>query len=435
MRIFLRYVFAMFSSASRTPHLLCFFMLLLLWCGPGRPAQGQAGNSASVAGTVVDAQTKKPLGFATVFIAQTTYGTNSAENGTFKLSSLPAGTHELVVSFLGYETLSHKFTLQAGQQLSFRFELMPKANALQEIVIRPDTNWKQNYSIFLKNFIGQTENAAKTEIINADVLYFQFDPEARLLTAEAIKPLIIENRALGYRLHFVLEDFQVNFANSQTFHAGYPRFEKMKPRSNAQQKRWEEARLNAYNGSLMHFTRALYRKNLEAEGFNVRRLERRPNPNRPPEAEIQAGLNRARNQQMGTIMRISQGGAQEDSLSYWSRMAGLDKTVAFLYKDPIPYEQLVAPDASGERLRLQFKDNLNVVYTKEKEELGFVNQRVFSKRRASGFQTSLLTLTEPYTFIEPNGMILNPYSHLVEGYWAWEKLAEMLPLDYSPRPE
>ncbi|WP_210462776.1 carboxypeptidase-like regulatory domain-containing protein [Rufibacter roseolus] len=423
----------MFSPVFKPPHPLSILALMfLLWCGLGRPAHGQAGSSASVAGTVVDAQTKKPLGFATVFIAQTTYGTNSVENGTFKLSSLPAGTHELVVSFLGYETLSHKFTLQTGQQLSFRFELVPKANALQEIVIRPDTNWKQNYAIFLKNFIGQTANAAKTEIINADVLYFHFDPEAGLLTAEASKPLIIENRALGYRLHFVLEDFQVDFAHGQTFHAGYPRFEEMKPRSKAQQNRWEEARRKAYNGSLMHFTRALYQRNLEAEGFNVRRLERRPNPNRPPEAEIQAGLNRARDQQMATTIKINKGSAQEDSLSYWSRMAGLDKTVAYLYKDPIPYDQLIAPDTSGDRLRLQFKDNLNVVYTKEKEEPGFVNQRVFSKPRPPGFQTSLLTLTEAYTFIEPNGMILNPYSHLVEGYWGWEKLAEMLPLGYMP---
>jgi hypothetical protein len=75
-----------------------------------------------------------------------------------------------------------------------------------------------------------------------------------------------------------------------------------------------------------------------------------------------------------------------------------------------------------------------VVYAKEKEELGFVNQNSFAGRRSPTFQTSLLSLTEPYTFIEPNGMILNPHSHFVEGYWGWEKLAEMLPLDYAPAP-
>ncbi|WP_165864854.1 carboxypeptidase-like regulatory domain-containing protein [Rufibacter latericius] len=384
-----------------------------------------------MAGTIIDAQTRQPLGFATVYIAQTTFGTNSAENGTFKLTDLPAGTHELVVSFLGYETLTHKVTLTVGQQLSFRFELLPKANALQEIVIRPDSNWRYHYSVFVKNFIGQTANAAKTQILNADVLYFHFNSEATLLTAEASKPLVIENKALGYRVYFELADFKVNFGNHETFHAGYPRFEEMKPRSKAQEKRWQEARLKAYHGSLMHFVRALYGKKLEAEGFNVRKLQRRPNPNRPPEEEVQAGLRRARGLQPGTIM-VNKVGAPEDSLSYWLRMQRLDKTVAYLFKDPIPYEQMVASDASGDRLKLQFTDILNVVYTKEKEELAFVNQSVFSKRRAPSFQNSLLSLLEPSTFIEPSGIILNPHSHFVEGYWGWEKLAEMLPLDYTP---
>ncbi len=384
-------------------------------------------------GTVIDAHTKQPLGFATVFIAQTTYGTNTAENGTFKLISLPSGSHELVVSFLGYQTLSHQFTLQPGQQLAFRFELMPAANQLQEVVIRPDTNWRYNYNVFLKNFLGQTANAAKTTIVNSDVLYFDFDPEKRVLSAEAIKPLVIENKALGYRLHFVLQDFKVDFQNGHTFHAGHPRFEEMKPRGKAQEKRWGEARLKAYRGSMMHFARALYQNKLEAEGFNVRRLQRLPNPNRPPEEEIQAGLKRARSQMSGPVVVKSNSSGPEDSLQYWMRMSRLDKTVTYLYKDPIPYHQIIAPDSvRNGQLKLLFSDYLNVVYTKEKEELGYVNQQPFSQRRAPTFQTSLITLTEPYTYIEPNGMIVNPYSHMVEGYWAFEKLAEMLPLDYTP---
>ncbi|WP_181304910.1 carboxypeptidase-like regulatory domain-containing protein [Rufibacter sp. XAAS-G3-1] len=419
------------------PARLPFFLvsLWLLWFCPEQTAYAQSGGHGSVAGTVVDAQTKQPLGFATVFIAQTTYGTNSAENGTFKLTSLPAGSHELVVSFLGYETLSHTFTLQAGQQLSFRFEVKPKANTLQEVVVRADTNWRHNYGVFLKNFLGQSANAAQTEIINAEVLYFHFDPQERVLTAEAAQPLIIESKALGYRLHFVLEAFRADFKNSHVFHAGHPRFEALKPRSKAQQKRWDAARLRAYRGSLMHFTRALYNNALEAEGFNVRRLQRLPNPNRPPEAEIQAGLKRARSQ-MGAGMTVTYAGNEkEDSLTYWIRMSRLPKTVAYLHKDPVPYDQLVVREAGSGKRRLQFVDHLNVVYTKEKEELNYLHQSAFAKRRTPTFQTSLLTLLEPYTYIEPTGMILNPYSHLVEEYWAFEKLAEMLPLDYTPATE
>jgi hypothetical protein len=420
------------------PCMLRWFLLLLLL--GGLSGQGKVygqGNTGTVTGTIIDAQTKQPLGFATVFIAQTTFGTNAAENGTYQLTNLPAGSHELVVSFLGYETLSHPFQLQAGQQLSFRFELVPRANALQEVVVRVDPNWRANYEQFVKNFIGQTPNAAKTTITNTDVLLFHFDAQDRVLTAEASEPLVIENAALGYRLHYSLEEFKADFKNGQIFHAGYPRYEAMKPRSKAQQKRWEQARLKAFNGSLMHFARALYHRNLEAEGFNVRRLQRLPNPSRPPEDEIQAGLKRARTQFKGTIvLKSSADGAPEDSLLYWSRMARLDKIVAYLYKDPIPYDQLIAQEPeAGNGLRLQFSDYLNVVYTKEKEDLRFIAQNAFGKARAPGFQTSLITLTQTATFIEPSGMILNPYSHVVEGYWGWEKMADMLPLDYTPPPK
>ncbi|WP_197088582.1 carboxypeptidase-like regulatory domain-containing protein [Rufibacter radiotolerans] len=386
----------------------------------------------SIIGTVVDANTKQPLGFATVFIAQTTYGTNAAENGTFKLAALPAGSHELVVSFLGYESVSHAVTLQPGQQLSFRFELSPKANALQEVVVRVDPDWKGNYETFFQNFIGRSPNAAATEIVNANALHFKFDAQESTLTAEADEELVIENKALGYRLYFGLKAFEMSFKDKRVFHAGYPRFVEMKPRSKAQQKRWAAARLKAYRGSMMHFGRALYAQNLEAEGFNVRKLRRIPNPNRPPEQEIQAGIRRARAQSKGMVVTYVKPGRPEDSLSYWLRMSRLDKQVAQLFTGAIPYDQLIRKDTSTGQTRLQFTDFLNVVYTKEREEAGFLSQNTFGARRTPTWQTSLLTLLEPYTFLEPTGMILNPYSHLIEGYWGWEKLAEMLPLDYTP---
>ncbi|WP_460893855.1 carboxypeptidase-like regulatory domain-containing protein [Rufibacter soli] len=408
-------------------------LILLLFCCSWLSAGNAFGQAAgSVTGTVIDAQSKQPLDFATVFIAQTTYGTNTAENGTFKLAALPAGSHELVVSFLGYESLSHAFTLQPGQQLAFRFELTPKANALQEVVVRVDPNWKGNYETFFQNFIGRTPNAAATEIVNANALHFTFDAQERTLTAEADEELVIENKALGYLLYFGLKAFEMDFKDHKVFHAGYPRFVEMKPKSKAQQKRWAAARLKAYRGSMMHFGRALYTQNLEAEGFNVRKLRRLPNPSRPPEEEIQAGLKRARAKAKGMVVTYNKPGQPEDSLSYWLRMSRLDKQVAQLFTGAVPYDQLIQKDPSTGQTRLQFSDFLNVVYTKEKEEAGFLSQNTFGARRNPTWQTSLLTLLEPYTFLEPTGMILNPYSHMIEGYWGWEKLAEMLPLDYMP---
>ncbi|MFC6996679.1 carboxypeptidase-like regulatory domain-containing protein [Rufibacter roseus] len=415
---------------SCLPLLRFFFLLYVISLVSGKQTQAQTTGYGGVSGTVIDAQTGQPLGFATVFIAQTTYGTNAEENGTFKLPALPAGSHELVVSFLGYETLTHHFKIEDGQQLRFRLQLTPKANALQEVVIRPDTNWRHNYEVFLKSFIGQTPNAAQTKIINPEVLHFNFDPQANVLTADASEPLVIESKALGYRLHFLLETFEADFKSKRVFHAGYPRYEELKSRSKAQRNRWEKARLKAYNGSLMHFARALRAQSLEQEGFNVRRLQRLPNPHRPAEEDIQRGLKTWRGKS-NTIV-IGGNGVKDDSLQYWLRMSRLSRTVEYLHKDPVPYDQLVQPDSVTNMLRLQFSDFLNVVYVHEFEEEAFLRQQPFSKPRDPTYQTSVLGLTQPYTFLDPSGMIVDPNSHLVEGYWAWEKLAEMLPLDYQP---
>ncbi|MGV3540881.1 MAG: carboxypeptidase-like regulatory domain-containing protein [Rufibacter sp.] len=409
------------------PVRLGLLLVFLLFQSSALRAQGYG----SVSGTIIDAQTKAPLGFATIFIAQTTYGTNAAENGTFKLPALPAGNHELVVSFLGYETVSHAFVLEAGQTQQFRFELQPKANQLQEVVVGPDPHWKGNYEVFFRNFIGKSALAAQVEIVNADVLHFEYNAQQRNLTAFADEALVVQNNALGYRLHFLLKVFELDMQKGLVFHAGYPRFEEMKPKSKAQQKKWEKARLKAYQGSMMHFGRALYAKTLEKEGFNVRKLRRVPNPNRPAEEVIQAGIKRWRGK--GPVVMQVGKNIPEDSLQYWLRMNRLDKQVAYLYKDPVPYDQIIRPDSATGQIRLQFTDFLSVVYEREGEELAYANQNTFSKSKVPAKnQTSAITLLSPYTFLDPNGMIVNPYSHQVEGYWGFEKMAEMLPLDYTP---
>ncbi|WP_345166548.1 carboxypeptidase-like regulatory domain-containing protein [Nibribacter koreensis] len=392
----------------------------------------QAQSPGSVIGTTFDTETNQPLGFATVFIAQTTFGTTATENGAFKLNALPAGKHELVVSFLGYETVSYAFTLQPGQELRVKVGLTPKANALQEVVITKDPHWRENYAMFVKHFIGQSALATQTRILNPEALYFEYTPATNVLTAEASEALIIENKELGYKLHFLLKDFTADFKKNQIFHAGYPRFEPMVSKSAAQQKRWQKARLKAYHGSLMHFVRALHSKTLEQEGFSVRRLQRLPNPNRLPEDQIQAGLKRWRLIGGPLVVRSTNHGAAQDSLSYWYQQSRLSKIIAVLHKDPVPYENMVQREEGSNLLKLQFQDHLQVVYTGEKEELAFLAAQPFAPKRTPSFQTSILSLLEPFTYLEPNGMVLNPYSYLVEGYWGWEKLAEMLPLDYEP---
>ena len=57
----------------------------------------------TVKGVILDSGTKDPLIGATVVISQTTIGTASSVDGSFSLK-LDAGTHQLTISFIGYQT-------------------------------------------------------------------------------------------------------------------------------------------------------------------------------------------------------------------------------------------------------------------------------------------------------------------------------------------
>jgi hypothetical protein len=55
------------------------YWLLLLLCSQARPAAAQL----AVSGTVRDSLTRQPLPFASVFLANTTYGTTTDAHGHF----------------------------------------------------------------------------------------------------------------------------------------------------------------------------------------------------------------------------------------------------------------------------------------------------------------------------------------------------------------
>ncbi len=58
---------------------------------------------------------------------------------------------------------------------------------------------------------------------------------------------------------------------------------------------------------------------------------------------------------------------------------------------------------------------------------------MFGKRKKpSGVQTSNITLVDGKSIIDHTGVLVNPSAIFVEGYWAFESFANMLPLDFIP---
>jgi len=93
----------------------------------------------TINGKVLDAQTHKPLSFATVVVLDTdpVIGTSCDVNGNFTLEKVPVGRQSISISMVGYETyVENEFLVSSGHNARIEAELSPKAQELDEVVVR-----------------------------------------------------------------------------------------------------------------------------------------------------------------------------------------------------------------------------------------------------------------------------------------------------------
>ncbi|MFK7931989.1 MAG: TonB-dependent receptor [Saprospiraceae bacterium] len=90
-------------------------------------------QTGSIEGKIMSGN--EPLGFATVALVGTTYGTSADVDGQFLLENIPVGEYDLEVAYLGYETKKQQISIQQGDNKLLRINLLPTANQMEEIVV------------------------------------------------------------------------------------------------------------------------------------------------------------------------------------------------------------------------------------------------------------------------------------------------------------
>lgn len=280
-----------------------FTILLLL-------ANFAFAQTLSISGTVSD--DKETIPGAAIYISGTKIVAVSNNQGQFTLGNLPAGNYEILVQVVGFLPYNTNVLL-TDRSVKLNIVLKAKPFTLNEVVIKPDPNRINYINLFKEFFIGTTPNAANCKIVNPEVLRVAYDKTDKLLTVSSDEFMIIENQALGYRIKYLLKNFEYSFNTHILFFAGYPVFEEMKG-SKAKIKRWNNKRNLAYYGSHQHFFKALYAGNIAKEGFKLHKLITIPNTNRLPEEQINAQIKRltAGSKSINMLTFNS-----NDSLSYW----------------------------------------------------------------------------------------------------------------------
>ena len=242
---------------------LKLFLLLLL------PLQLFARTS-HLNGTVIDAATQKPAPGAKAFINRSMEFSISDSLGKFSLLDTLSLPVELVVTMPGYETLVY-FVNDAKPTLQLRFELVKKKHAFGPI---DSTKLLQYEDIFLRHFFGITYNIRETFIANPSVLRYRFDEASGTLSVTSNGLVNIINDGLGYMIHYQLDTFSLNIAKNLSDFSGYCFFTQLKTQKPFIISKWDMRRQLAYNGSMLHFIRALKKNTVSDEGFIIRKVLR-----------------------------------------------------------------------------------------------------------------------------------------------------------------
>ncbi|MEQ9105246.1 MAG: carboxypeptidase-like regulatory domain-containing protein [Rhodothermales bacterium] len=351
-----------------------------------------------VSGTVTDSESGDALTGVHVFLAGTSVGSTTGTDGAYRFS-IPQGRleYELIASMIGYEVVSRVVSADSVSSYQIDFRLTPKTYELDEIgVSASNEQWLLDLQRFKELVFSTTPNAEECIIHEPEQLNLSSNPRTGLLTASTERPFSFSNNALGYDVTVHAFSFA---ADDHTYRwAGFMQFTELEADGRRQRRTWDENREKAWRGSARHFLSSLAREESSREGFHITSVER-----------------------PGSIR---------------------DFRVA---PDPEDAVDVVMADPRIPAWELRFNNVLAVTYVKEPEAMEY---RVYQDRMGlrqreeweettgrllpRNYRYSWLMLNGDYMVFDREGNEYGAYSMQRSGYWAWERLCDMMPAGYRP---
>lgn len=220
-----------------------------------------------ISGIIIDKQTNEKVWYASVFISGTFIGTSSDENGEFQLE-LPNNTSmPLTISAVGYFSYLLDDYKYGENHIIY---LKPKTHKLTEVVVKDESLVRQraaNMKRFKAEFLGNTQNSSRCEIMNEQDITFNYDNNDDTLQAFALNPIKIENKGLGYEFTYYLDEFTYIRESKITIYRGSIIF--TDDLIDEDRRAYTRRRKTSYFGSRMHFLRALWDDSLRWNGFTI----------------------------------------------------------------------------------------------------------------------------------------------------------------------
>ena len=340
---------------------------------------------------IADQDTKRPVTDVHVFVSNSSYGTTSTENGLVKLS-IPDGLKEdLILSHVSYDTKVLSNSKARKMSTDNTIFMSPNGINLDEILVtqKRSKSWKKNFKQFSKAFLGDDKIASKCEILNPEVL--RFSNKKGVFEAVSVDLIKIRNDYLGYEVDFLLNKLVIDKDGSMKY-LGHAKFKDNSTPLN--HKKIKEHRQDIYRKSPKHFFEHLIKNQLEEGKYRIR------------------------------MVRYFNGAFE-------------------LIKEP-RLDEILYYDSISNHYLLIFEEFLEIKHlgftVLDDYNSGVSKGRLESTRFNFGDQGSSTKITVPVSYIyklTPN-LVINQYGNVVNhkavqeyGYWATQRLAHRLPLDYG----
>ena len=110
------------------------FLLSLIWMG-SLQSNALAQDTGSIHGVVTDAGSGDPLPGATIRIGNSSLGTASDVEGRYRITRIPAGPTQLVVSYVGFKTEQIDVVIEAGTDLERDIALTLDVFESEEVIV------------------------------------------------------------------------------------------------------------------------------------------------------------------------------------------------------------------------------------------------------------------------------------------------------------
>jgi len=342
----------------------------------------------TISGYVFDEAENKPMEGAFVYIDGTTISASTDAKGFFSITTGHKYNAALIITFMGFETLRIEDPYKYGKP--FKVLLREDAIMLNEVVISkggPFTR-KQMLRAFRRQFLGN-RGGSRCKIENEQDINLHFNTTTNTLEATAIKPLIIKNSYLEYKLAFDLEGFQANYgyttleddAIRQSYFAGTTFFTDLSEKGKADKKRKE-----AYIGSPVHFMRT-----------------------------------------------IAAGDWQKEKYQLYADRIPVDYTSYFKVTDTANYKKVTLIDIpqNVKNTRAAIASS-GMSFMKKKNQTKYGDVKFDLLR--NGKEQSTLGFNEGYFYIDENGLFFPLFEVIFGGYMGELKAGDLLPVDYKYEP-